>query len=192
MSIPLSPCDLHNICSSGQQWQNRIMKDQNHNVYIALGSNLGESARLIMDAMDVIESSGRRPLERSTLWRSAPLDCPPGSPDFVNAVVGFRPSSAETPRRLLQYLQQLEVEFGRTRGRLVNAPRRIDLDIICFAEQMVNEADLVIPHPRAIERLFVLAPLAELAPELRFPGTHSSVGELIARLAGQQVCRMDL
>jgi 2-amino-4-hydroxy-6-hydroxymethyldihydropteridine diphosphokinase len=163
----------------------------NHNVFIGLGSNLGDSRQIVLEVMNAIEGSGRGPLLRSSLWRSRPLDCPPGSADFINAVVGYRPSVGETPRGLLEYLQALEVEFGRPQKRSVNAPRPIDLDIICFANEAVSEADLVVPHPRARQRLFVLGPLAEIAPMLRFPPGDRSIGELISHLKGQQACRLE-
>ncbi len=167
------------------------MPNRNDKAFVALGSNLGESAQVLLDVMGVIESSGRGPLLRSSLWRSAPVDCPADSPDFINAVVAFKPSANETPRSLLHYLKDLELRLGRQANQPVNAPRLIDLDIICFANESVNDADLVVPHPRASERLFVLAPLAEIVPDFVFPHSGRAIGELIRSLQGQQICTVE-
>lgn len=167
------------------------MQNRNDKVYVALGSNLGDSCQVLLEVMGAIESSGRGPLLRSSLWRCAPVDCPPDSPDFINAVIGFKPSSQETPRGLLEYLQSLEISFGRPKNHPFNAPRLIDLDIVCFGDEVVHEVDLVVPHPRAIERLFVLAPLAEIAPDLVFPHDGRVIGQLIADLADQQAFRVE-
>ena len=131
------------------------------------------------------------PLLRSSLWRSAPVDCPPGSPEFINAVIGFKPPPEETPRSLLCYLQELEIRFGRSQNAGLNAPRPLDLDIICFRDETLDEIDLVVPHPRAIERMFVLAPLAEIAPDLVLPNQSQAIAQLMMHLAGQQACSVD-
>jgi 2-amino-4-hydroxy-6-hydroxymethyldihydropteridine diphosphokinase len=167
------------------------MQNRNEKAFVALGANLGDPGRTLLEVMDIIEGSGRTPLLRSSLWRSAPVGCPPGSPDFINAVIGFKPAVDETPRSLLCYLQDLEAKFGRRQNGTLNAPRSLDLDIICFRDEIVNEADLVVPHPRATGRLFVLAPLAEIAPDLVLPSQCQSISELIENLPVQQNCSVD-
>ena len=119
---------------------------------------------------------------RSSLWRSTPVDCPDGAADFINAVIGYEPPASESPGDLLQFLQATEIAWGRTREPVLNAPRRIDLDIIGFRSEVVNTADLVIPHPRACDRLFVLNPLQEIAPDLILPGMNQSISALAAGL----------
>jgi len=119
-----------------------------------------------------------QPLLRSSLWATSPVDCPPGSPDFVNAVVGLVPLPGETPESLLAKLQALEKEFGRRPKKVMNEPRPLDLDIIAYGEEVRNTTALVLPHPRAHLRQFVLAPLAEIAPELILPGQVKTVKEL--------------
>lgn len=116
-----------------------------------------------------------QPLLRSSLWATSPVDCPPGSPDFVNAVVGLVPKTDETPESLLSKLQALEKEFGRRPKKVMNEPRPLDLDIIAFGHQERNSTSLVLPHPRAHLRQFVMAPLAEIAPELVLPGQVKTV-----------------
>ena len=108
-----------------------------------------------------------------------PVDCPPGSPSFLNAVAEIRVDPAKLPpRALLERLQAFESERGRAIQRGVNAPRPLDLDIIYYGDRMVNEPGLVIPHPRADQRRFVLEPLAALRPKLVLPGQTKNVGEL--------------
>jgi len=151
-------------------------------VFIALGSNLGDSARTLRDAMDRLQSLSDAPLIRSSLWRTAPVDCPPGSPDFLNAVVGLVQRKGETPETLLAKLRAIEVEFGRKAKVVLNEPRPLDLDLIAFGDETRNTAELTLPHPRAHLRRFVLAPLAEIAPELVLPGQGASVGKLLNTL----------
>ena len=82
-------------------------------VVVAFGSNLGDSESLIRWAMDRIESVSVGPLRRSSLWTSTPMDCPPGSPRFLNAVAILTPVSGDSPESMLRFLQSLEVEAGR-------------------------------------------------------------------------------
>lgn len=163
---------------------------QREMIYIALGSNLGNSKQLILDAMDKLELWIRSTLVRSSLWRSRPLDCPDGSADFVNAVVGYEAPDGENPMHLLQRLQALEAESGRPATRDRNSPRSLDLDIVCIGSLVMNTTDLTIPHPRAKDRVFVLLPLQEIAPELVFPDSGLSVKELVAKVSSAGVVRI--
>src|SRR5262249_41451762 len=97
-----------------------------------------------------------QPLRQSSLWQTSPVDCPPDSPPFVNAVVGLKPHAGETPGALLAKLQTLEKEFGRGPKRLQNEPRPLDLDLIAFGAETRNTPTLNLPHPRAHLRRFVL------------------------------------
>ncbi len=146
--------------------------------FIALGSNLGDSVQILTEAMKRLAELSAQPLLRSSLWATSPVDCPPGSPDFVNALVGLVPLPDETPESLLVKLQALEKEFGRRPKMVMNEPRPLDLDIIAFGQEVWNTAALTLPHPRADTRQFVLAPLAEIAPELILPGQTKTVAEL--------------
>ncbi|MGV3755161.1 MAG: 2-amino-4-hydroxy-6-hydroxymethyldihydropteridine diphosphokinase [Verrucomicrobiota bacterium] len=146
--------------------------------YIALGSNLGDSVSILQEAMKRLAELSDQPLLRSSLWATSPVDCPPGSPDFVNAVVGLVPLPTETPESLLVKLQALEQEFGRRPKKVMNEARSLDLDLIAFGNEERNTAGLVLPHPRAQLRQFVLAPLAEIAPELVLPRQKETVEEL--------------
>lgn len=147
-------------------------------VVIALGSNLGDSAATLQAAMAALEPLAAGPLLRSSLRRTAPVDCPPGSPDFLNAVVAFKPAADETPESLLEKLHAIEARFGRKRSGIVNEARSLDLDLIAFGEERRNAAELKLPHPRATQRSFVLAPLAEILPDFKAPGWPARAGEL--------------
>ncbi|MGD0261667.1 MAG: 2-amino-4-hydroxy-6-hydroxymethyldihydropteridine diphosphokinase [Verrucomicrobiota bacterium] len=150
---------------------------------VALGANLGDSRGNILRGMRRLEELSDRPLLRSSLWQTAPVDCPPGSPAFVNAVVGFRPRDNETPETLLAKLQALEREFGRRPKKVLNETRPLDLDLIAFGNETRATRELTLPHPRAHERRFVLQPLSEIALDLVLPGQSRSVAELLHRLS---------
>ncbi len=150
--------------------------------YIALGSNLGDSRRIILEAMARLQNISDRPLLKSSLWQTTPVNCPPNSPLFVNAVVGFVPQKDETPESLLQKLRALEKEFGRTPKKILNEPRALDLDLIAFGAETRNSPELTLPHPRAHLRRFVLQPLSEIAPDFILPGQSKTVAQLLAGL----------
>ena len=149
---------------------------------IALGSNLGDSVEIIQQAMAKLKELSVQPLVRSSLWRTTPVDCPSGADDFINAVVKLRPRDGETAETLLGKLQGLEKDFGRRPKKLMNEARPLDLDLITFGEETRSGPELILPHPRAHLRRFVLAPLAEIEPDLVLPGQQKSVRELLATL----------
>ncbi|MBW8864590.1 MAG: 2-amino-4-hydroxy-6-hydroxymethyldihydropteridine diphosphokinase [Verrucomicrobia bacterium] len=149
---------------------------------IALGSNLGDSVRILRDAMTRMQSLSDVPLLKSSLWQTMPVDCPPGSPMFVNAVAGLVPLKNETPESLLNKLQALQAEFGRVPKKVLNEPRPLDLDLIAFSTETRNTPELILPHPRAHLRRFVLQPLSEIAPDAVLPGQGKTVAQLLAGL----------
>jgi len=149
---------------------------------VALGSNLGESKTVVRSAMDRLQSLSDQPILRSSLWKSAPVDCPEGSPDFINAAVGLQPRPDETPESILKKLLQLELEFGNRPRLVVNAPRHLDLDLIAFGNATRAKPDLTLPHPRAHLREFVLKPLIEITPDYRLPGQTDSLQALLERI----------
>jgi 2-amino-4-hydroxy-6-hydroxymethyldihydropteridine diphosphokinase len=154
---------------------------------VALGSNLDDSRRIILDAMVRLQKNSDRPLLKSSLWQTTPVNCPPNSPLFVNAVVGFSPQKNETPESLLKKLHALEKEFGRQAKKVLNEPRPLDLDLIAFGAETRNLPELILPHPRAYLRRFVLQPLSEIAPDLILPGQSKTISQLLDELLDEEM-----
>ncbi len=146
--------------------------------FVALGSNLGSSREILINAMARLQEFSTTPLLQSSLIETAPVDCPPGSPMFLNAIAGLIPHTDETPESLLAKLQALEKEFGRQPKKVLNEARPLDLDLIAFGNETRATPALTLPHPRAHLRQFVLQPLAEIAPDLILPGQTKTVAEL--------------
>jgi 2-amino-4-hydroxy-6-hydroxymethyldihydropteridine diphosphokinase len=149
---------------------------------VALGSNVGDSRGTVVQALNRLEAFSSEPILRSSLWQTTPVDCPPDSPPFINAVAGLAPLSGETPESLLQRFQLLEREFGRRPKQILNEPRPLDLDLIAFGRETRRTGALILPHPRAHQRRFVLQPLSEITPEVILPGQQKTVQELLALL----------
>ena len=153
--------------------------------YIGLGANLGDAKATLVAAFNALEALPESELvRRSSIYRSAPIDS--SGPDYLNAVVWLR--TALGAHELLAQLQSIERSHGRERPYR-NAPRTLDLDVLLYGEQRFDTPTLVVPHPRAHERAFVLAPLAELSPELVIPG-RGPVAELRSALGSQRVDRL--
>ena len=108
---------------------------------------------------------------------------------FVNAVAGLLPRKDETPESLLEKLRILEKEFGRQPRKVLNEPRPLDLDLIAFGAEPRNTPELVLPHPRARLRRFVLQPLSEIAPDLILPEQSKTVAQLLAELSSDEVLK---
>lgn len=154
---------------------------------VALGSNLGNSRQVIHEAFQQLQVFSVGPIRKSSLWRSAPVDCPPGSPDFVNAVVGLVTQEDETPESLLEKLQALEKESGRKPKKILNEPRPLDLDLIAFGNDIRSTPELTLPHPRAHLRRFVLEPLAEIAPDFVLPRQAKTIAQLLQELLDSEI-----
>jgi len=153
---------------------------------IALGSNMGDSGKIVSEAMARLQMYSDKPLLKSSLWQSSPVDCPPDSAQFVNAVVGLAVKENETAETLLEKLKGLEREFGRTPKKILNEPRALDLDLIAFGDEVRNTADLTLPHPRAHLRKFVLEPLNEIAPDTILAGQGKTVSQLLAGVSSNE------
>lgn len=148
--------------------------------YVALGANLGDAVHTVSEAMVDI---GRLPstlvARRSSLYRTAPVDST--GPDYINAVVEI--STRLDAPTLLAGLQRIEEAAGRQRPYR-NAPRTLDLDLLLFGNEGIDSPDLQVPHPRMMERGFVLVPLAEIAPQRVSSAQLQAVaGQVLTRIA---------
>ena len=134
---------------------------------IMLGGNLPDTLQKMDFALDRLQKSGFTVDKISKIFHSAAVDCVPGTPDFLDrAVTGMWHDSA---LELLKLCQKIEVEAGRPAIHSSRESRVLDIDIILFGNEMISLPELIIPHPRARQRLFVLEPLAEIAPNWQFP-----------------------
>lgn len=136
-----------------------------YTAYIGVGANLGNPIQQIVDARVALRCLPEtQSLRTSSLYSSKPVGYA-DQEDFINAV--FEITTSMQAHDLFASMQKIEIALGRERDpNNQNAPRRIDLDLLLFEDQAINDEQLIVPHPRMSERLFVLRPLADLAPEL--------------------------
>jgi 2-amino-4-hydroxy-6-hydroxymethyldihydropteridine diphosphokinase len=137
-------------------------------VGIALGSNLGDRGAQLQAAVSAIREFAELPFLISRVYETEPVDCPPGSPTFLNAVIEI--GWAGEIHDLLARLQEIEITQGRPGVRPKNAPRTVDLDILYAGELTLQTATLELPHPRMKNRAFVLLPLADILQNQKIPG----------------------
>jgi len=156
-------------------------------VFVSLGSNLGDSVVLLREALQRLSEHSIAPLRVSSLWSSTPVDCPPGSPSFVNAVARLTLDLQTIPESLLDTLQELEKAFGRRPKLVLNEARPLDLDLLAWGDRVHSSPRLILPHPRAHLRRFVLQPWAEIDPDWVIPGQRDSVRALLAALQTDEV-----
>ena len=155
--------------------------------YVALGSNLDDPRAQVERALAALDQLPQtRCVLRSSLYRSRPFG-PVEQPDFVNAVAGLL--TTLEPATLLASLQALETSIGRERPVVRWGPRRIDLDLLVHGSARIAEPGLQLPHPGIADRAFVLAPLAEIAPDLDVPGV-GRVSALLAKLDSSELERL--
>ncbi len=152
-------------------------------VYLGLGSNLGDRERMLEGALAALDAAGVRVRRVSPVYETEPQDLREQG-WFLNLV-----AEAETdlfPLQLLQVIGRIERQLGRKRS-VAKGPRSIDIDILLYGSFVIDTPQLAVPHPRLAERRFVLAPLADLAPDLRHPVSRRTVREMLAGITGQNV-----
>ncbi len=184
--MALAAAPVRGRCTGGAPSGSACVTETLKTVYLGLGSNLGDREAALRSALELIEPHVKN-LRVSPLYETEPVDYT-AQRWFLNLVV-----EAETelfPMQLLHATQRIERELGRVRT-VPKGPRTIDIDILLYGKAVVRSATLEIPHPRMAERRFVLAPLADLAPELRHPLTHRSVREMLDAAPPQTIRRLD-
>jgi 2-amino-4-hydroxy-6-hydroxymethyldihydropteridine diphosphokinase len=138
--------------------------------WVGLGGNLGDPAAALQDALDALDRIfGVELTAVSSVYQSAPVGLS-AQPDFLNAVA--RIDTSLEPGELLEQLLRIETEQGRVRVGERFGPRLIDLDLLLYNETVLQSEVLTLPHPRMLERRFVLEPLAELEGDMGLPGGH--------------------
>ena len=154
--------------------------------WVGIGANLGDARANVADALARIKRlPATRLLRASSLYRTAPIDS--SGDDYINAVACL--DTTLDAHALLAALLGIEQAHGRERPYR-NAPRTLDLDLLLYGDGIIDDApQLIVPHPRMHERAFVLAPLAEIAPELTIPG-RGRVLDLLPAVASQAIERL--
>lgn len=145
--------------------------NQTHLAVIGLGANLGDPIATLNDAITTLSAHSQTAYWRiSPFYRTAPIGSEEPQPDFINAVAICQTSLS--PKWMMQWLLEIERQFGRNRGQDIirNAPRTLDLDLLLYDEQTMDTPLLTLPHPRLQNRAFVLRPLLDLLPDAILPG----------------------
>lgn len=156
---------------------------------IAIGSNLGERLNNLQGAVNSLADTPEVWVTAvSPVYETAPVDAPEGSRDFLNAVV--LADTTLSARTLLERALAVEDAYGRERTTERHAPRTLDVDLIVVGDRRANDADLVLPHPKAHERAFVLAPWNDVEPDAELVD-QGPVAELLAKATDQTVTRRD-
>ncbi len=141
-------------------------------VFLGLGSNLGDRTAHLAAAVASLRRLDAE-LQVSPVYETEPVGGPPGQPPYLNCVV--RLTTVASARQLLELARRLEADAERVRT-VRNGPRTLDVDLLLYGDERIEEEDLVVPHPRMAERAFVLAPLEDLAPERAPPGWRERLG----------------
>lgn len=159
-----------------------------HRAFLSLGSNVGDRKANLEAAVIGLGKERIRVIARSSIYETEPQDVA-NQPWFLNMVVECE--SEYFPRQMLKVLQRIERDMGRVRaGSIPRGPRTIDIDILLLGNIVMKTEQLTIPHPRMLDRRFVLEPLLEIAPELRHPETKEPISRFTIRVARQKVKKL--
>lgn len=148
---------------------------------LGLGTNLGDRLQNLRDAVTAIQQlDGVSVSVAASLYETDPVDCPPGSEPFYNTVIGV--VTSRSAEELLPLFRAVEANLGRPNVHGHHTPRTIDIDLLADGDVAIHTPTLTLPHPRMLERRFVLQPLAEIAGLLVLPGQTLTIAEHLATL----------
>ena len=160
-----------------------MSKPVNQVAYIGLGSNLGDRVVYLRSAIGAIGELGKV-IRISSVYETEPMDVDEGQPKYLNMTITIL--TEFSPESLLSGLLEVECRNGRVRNQ-PNESRTLDIDLLIMGDELRNDPELVLPHPRMHGRAFVMLPLAEIAPDLIHPTIGSTASEIAARLPDQGV-----
>ena len=155
-------------------------------VYLSLGSNIGDRAKNLRDAIAALGNAGVSVVRVSSVYETEPVDYL-DQPWFLNCVVEAETES--TPLDLLRVLRGIEAQMG-SKKLIAKGPRLIDIDILLYGNEIIDTPELQVPHPRMHLRRFVLESLAEVAPSVQHPVSHLSISELLTRTPDKSAVRV--
>jgi len=155
-------------------------------VYLSLGSNLGDRAKNLRDAIAALGNAGVSVVRVSSIYETEPVDYL-DQPWFLNCVVEAETELAALD--LLYTLRGIEAQMG-SKKLIAKGPRLIDIDILLYGNEIIDTPELQIPHPGMHLRRFVLEPLAEVAPSVQHPVSHLSISELLTRTPDKSAVRV--
>ncbi|HEY4817948.1 MAG TPA: 2-amino-4-hydroxy-6-hydroxymethyldihydropteridine diphosphokinase [Candidatus Acidoferrum sp.] len=179
-SISLWGLELFSLRRLLKSWQSIHVAEADsvkHIAYLSLGSNLGDRAKNLKDAIAALRDAGIRVTRISSMYETEPIDYL-DQPWFVNIAVEAETELA--PAAVLQTLREIETRLG-SKKLIAKGPRLIDMDILLYGDEVIDMPELQVPHPRMHLRRFVLEPLAEIAPQVRHAISGLSVSEMLAR-----------
>lgn len=156
---------------------------------LSVGSNLGDRQVNLQGALDALADTPDVWVTAiSPVYETKPVDSPEGAEDYLNVVIQI--DTTLSAHRLLDRALAIEDAYGRERGDIFNAPRTLDVDLIVLGDRLANEENLILPHPRAAKRAFVLQPWYEIDPEAEIPG-YGRIAQLLTQVDRSGVSRRD-
>jgi len=174
------------MCCGGTPQEAQELRGRPFEAFLSLGSNLGDRRRTLEDAVEALEQEGVRVISRSSFYETQPTDHA-DQPWFVNMVL--RIETERSPLSLLEACQTVEKRFGRVRG-IRYGPRTLDIDVLLYDEEIIDDPRLAVPHPRMRMRRFVLVPLLEIDRTRKDPRDGRLFADILQGLdEGKQVVR---
>ncbi|AXF85829.1 2-amino-4-hydroxy-6-hydroxymethyldihydropteridine pyrophosphokinase [Ephemeroptericola cinctiostellae] len=159
--------------------------------YIGLGANLGDAAHTLNAAIHALANAPQTTVQRvSSMYGSAPVGEGADGPNYTNAVAMI--DTHLSAHQLLDALQRIESDHGRERSHR-NAARTLDLDILLYDDAILHDERLTVPHPRMIERAFVLLPLSEISPHLTWMNENEKkiiLADVLPQVMGQEIVKL--